>query len=160
MTGIKKITFNGMGIALFVVFTLCLQVPVFQNYYLCLGYVVMAVYSYYFGTFSGTIVGSLGVILYCMLTSGLRGMPGWALGNVVIGLLCEKDKKSGTKVAEGFAYNHNGNHRHCNRNSCSQILHRSHLVRYTVLGSRIHKFFCFCCRYYRSSFGIRALYLW
>ena len=27
-----------------------------------------------------------GVVLYCLLISGLRGMPGWALGNLVIGV--------------------------------------------------------------------------
>jgi len=86
MNNIKRISITGMGIALFVVFTLCLQVPVFENYYLCLGYVVMAVYCYSVGTLEGTIVGVFGVILYCILTSGPRGMPGWAAGNVVIGL--------------------------------------------------------------------------
>ena len=86
MSGIKRIAVIGMGIALFVVFTLCLQVPVFENYYLCLGYIVMAVYCYSVGTVEGSLVGVLGVILYCVLTSGLRGMPGWAAGNVVIGL--------------------------------------------------------------------------
>lgn len=84
----KKICINAMGVALFVVLTLCLQVPVFENYYLCLGYIAMAVYIYYFGTAGGTLVGTLGVVLYCFLTNGLRGMPGWALGNVVIGVLC------------------------------------------------------------------------
>ena len=83
---LKKLTATAIGIALFVVLALCVQVPVFQNYYLCLGYVAMAVYCYSFGTLSGTAVGALGVVLYCLLTSGLRGMPGWALGNVVIGL--------------------------------------------------------------------------
>jgi uncharacterized membrane protein len=86
MDNVRKICITGMGIALFVVFTLCLQVPVFENYYLCLGYIVMAVYCYCVGTVEGTIVGVLGVILCCLLTSGLRGMPGWAAGNVVIGL--------------------------------------------------------------------------
>ena len=85
---IQFITYNGIGIALFVVLTMCLQVPVFENYYLCLGYVVMMVYCYLYGAASGTIVGSLGVILYCLLTSGLRGMPGWTLGNIVIGIMC------------------------------------------------------------------------
>lgn len=82
------ITLNGIGIALFVVLTMCLQVPVFENYYLCLGYAVMMVYCYRYGAASGAIVGSLGVVIYCMLTSGLRGMPGWALGNLVIGIAC------------------------------------------------------------------------
>lgn len=83
----KKICITGLGIALFVVLTLCVQVPVFENYYLCLGYVAMAMCCYYFGTLSGTTVGCLGVVLYCLLTSGLRGMPGWALGNIVIGVV-------------------------------------------------------------------------
>lgn len=84
----KKICTNAMGIALFVVLTLCLQVPVFENYYLCLGYIVMFFYIYYFGTASGTLVGTIGVFLYCILTGGFRGMPGWMLGNVIIGTLC------------------------------------------------------------------------
>ncbi|MBR6030156.1 MAG: ECF transporter S component [Clostridia bacterium] len=82
----QRITLLAVGIALFVALSLCLQVPVFENYYLCLGYVVMAVYCYSFGTLSGTIVGTLGVVLYCVVINGFRGMPGWALGNVVIGI--------------------------------------------------------------------------
>lgn len=82
----KKLTLLAMGIALFVALSMCLQVPVFENYYLCLGYVVMAVYCYSFGSFSGTIVGFFGVLLYCTVISGFRGMPGWALGNIVIGV--------------------------------------------------------------------------
>ena len=85
-TSTKKICVTAMGIALFVVLSLCLQVPVFENYYLCLGYVVMTVFCYYFGPVSGMAVGGLGVVLYCLLTSGLRGMPGWTIGNLVIGL--------------------------------------------------------------------------
>lgn len=83
----KKICITAIGIALFVVLSLCLQVPVFENYYLCLGYVVMTVFCYYMGPISGMVVGSFGVILYCLLISGLRGMPGWAMGNLVIGLI-------------------------------------------------------------------------
>ena len=75
-----------MGIALYVVLAFCLQVPVFENYYLCLGYVSMMVFCYYFGAASGITVGVLGVVLYCLLINGLRGMPGWAAGNLVIGL--------------------------------------------------------------------------
>lgn len=84
----KRICINAMGIALFAAFTLCLQVPVFENYYLCLGYVAMAVYTYHFGTLSGTLTGTAGVLVYCLISSGIRGMPGWMLGNAVIGVLC------------------------------------------------------------------------
>lgn len=83
----KRICINAMGIALFVALTLCIQVPVFQNYYLCLGYFVMTAFLYIIGTMSGTLVGTMGVILYCIVTGGLRGMPGWAVGNLVIGII-------------------------------------------------------------------------
>ena len=83
---VKTLCVLGVGIALFVVLSLCLQVPVFENYYLCLGYAVMLVYCYSLGPWPGVAVGALGVVLYCLLTSGLRGMPGWSLGNVLIGL--------------------------------------------------------------------------
>lgn len=83
---VKKLCLTAMGTALFVVLTLCLQVPVFENYYLCLGYVVMMVFCCYFGVFPSLVVGTMGVVLYCLLTSGLRGMPGWAAGNAVIAL--------------------------------------------------------------------------
>lgn len=85
-TTTQRISLLAVGIALFVALSMCLQVPVFENYYLCLGYVVMAVYCYSFGTISGTAAGTLGVVLYCLVINGLRGMPGWALGNVVIGI--------------------------------------------------------------------------
>ena len=97
---IKRITINAMGIALFVVLSLCLQVPVFQNYYLCLGYVVMTFYCYSIGIASGTIIGTLGVILYCLLISGLRGMPGWALGNLVLGITLGLSFKSIKKIKQ------------------------------------------------------------
>ena len=93
----RKICITAMGIALFVVLALCLQVPVFENYYLCLGYVVMTLFCCYFGPLSGMAVGGLGVVLYCLLTSGLRGMPGWAVGNLFIGwavgLTCKATRK-------------------------------------------------------------------
>lgn len=83
----QKIAVLAVGTALFVALSMCLQVPVFENYYLCLGYVVMAVYCYSFGTVSGTIVGTSGIVLYCLVINGLRGMPGWALGNIIIGVM-------------------------------------------------------------------------
>lgn len=85
-SSVQKLALFAVGTALFVVLSLCLQVPVFENYYLCLGYVVMAVYCWCFGPLAGTVVGFFGVILYCVVISGLRGMPGWALGNIPIGL--------------------------------------------------------------------------
>lgn len=84
----RDITFLAVGIALFVALSMCLRVPVFENYYLCLGYVVMTVYIWCFKWYEGTIIGFLGVILYCIIGGlGFNGMPGWALGNIAIGLI-------------------------------------------------------------------------
>lgn len=94
------ITINGIGIALFVVLSLCLQVPVFENYYLCLGYVVMVVYLYFFGIKSGIIIGFLGTIIYCFLINGLRGMLGWALGNIFIAVILGYSFKLGGKISK------------------------------------------------------------
>ena len=107
---VRKISLLGVGIALFVVLSLCLQVPVFENYYLCLGYAVMMVYCFRFGPAAGAAVGAGGVVIYCLLTSGLRGMPGWTLGNAVIGVLlggglrlCEKIRQRAVRAAAQLA---------------------------------------------------------
>lgn len=86
-SNLKKLCVTGMGTALFVVLSLCLQVPVFENYYLCLGYIAMAIFCYFFGPVSGMFVGGVGAVLYCLLISGLRGMPGWFVGNLIIGFI-------------------------------------------------------------------------
>lgn len=83
----RRITILGLGIGLYVAMSLALQVPFFENYYLCLGYAVLVVYCYFFGPAAGTIVGTLGCILHCLAINGLRGMPGWALGNLFTGFV-------------------------------------------------------------------------
>ena len=84
----RDITFLAAGIALFVALSMCLRVPVFENYYLRLGYVVMTVYIWWFMWYEGAVIGCLGVILYCIIGGlGFNGMPGWAVGNLVIGLI-------------------------------------------------------------------------
>ena len=83
----KDICILGIGIALFVCLSMCLRIPIFNNFYLCLGYVVMTIYLYSIGIISGTLVGILGTILYCFLINGLRGMPGWVFGNLIIGII-------------------------------------------------------------------------
>ncbi len=84
----KDITLVAMGIALFVALSMCLRVPVFENYYLCLGYIVMTVYIWCFKWYEGALIGFLGVVLYCMIGGlGFNGMPGWSVGNIAIGLI-------------------------------------------------------------------------
>lgn len=82
----RWITINAMGVAMFVVLSMCLRVPIYDNFYVCLGYVVMTAYLYLFDPLSGTIVGVLGTVIYSLLIDGLRGMPGWCLANIVIGV--------------------------------------------------------------------------
>lgn len=84
MTKTKYIAFSAMGIALYVALSYAVRVPVFENYYICLGYAALLAWCYIFGPGMGCIVGGLGCVLYCLLTSGLRGMPGWTLGNLFI----------------------------------------------------------------------------
>lgn len=85
---VRDITFSAVGIALFTALSMCLRVPVFDNYYLCLGYVVMMVYIWSFKWYEGVAIGFFGVILYCIIGGlGFNGMPGWAIGNVFIGLI-------------------------------------------------------------------------
>ena len=102
---VKKITINAMGIALFVVLSLCLQIQIFDGFYLCLGYVVMTFYCYCIGITSGTLVGTLGVLIYCLLISGLRGMPGWALGNLFLGIVLGAGFKRIKQLKKTFAKN-------------------------------------------------------
>ena len=84
----RDITFIAVGIALFVALSMCLRVPVFENYYLCLGYIVMTVYIWCFKWYEGAVIGFFGVILYCVIGGlGFNGMPGWAVGNIAIGLI-------------------------------------------------------------------------
>lgn len=80
----RFVTNTALGIALFVVASLLLQVPFFQNYYLCLGYIVMAVYTYFFGSLCGCLIGAIGTLLYCLIISHMNGVIGWMLGNVLI----------------------------------------------------------------------------
>ena len=84
----RDITFLSVGIALFVALSMCLRVPVFENYYLCLGYIVMTVYIWCFKWYEGAVIGFFGVILYCIIGGlGFNGMPGWSVGNIAIGLI-------------------------------------------------------------------------
>ena len=99
---LKTICYNGLGIALYVALSLCIQVPVFENYYLCLGYIVMLVYCYSFGPVSGALIGGIGCLLHCIMINGMRGMPGWMLGNIfmgfALGLLFKLTKKITNKI--------------------------------------------------------------
>lgn len=86
-THVRKICMLGMLTALFVALSMCLRVPVFDNFYLCLGYVAMYFAMGLYGIVGGLTVGVLGTAAYCLLISGIRGMPGWIAGNIVIAII-------------------------------------------------------------------------
>jgi len=86
----RQITLNALGIALYVVFSLVLPIRVLGNFFLCFGYVVLVVYPYVFGPFSGALVGFFGTAIYCLLAASYNGMIGWVLGNTFIGFFLGK----------------------------------------------------------------------
>ena len=87
MTNTKKITFTAIGIAMYVVLSMSMKIPLIAHISLDLGYIAFALYCYHFGAISGMIVGGAGCILISLITTGWFP-PGWFLGNLVIGLIC------------------------------------------------------------------------
>ena len=80
----ERICVLGILTALFVALAMVLRVPVFDNFYLCLGYIAMYMAMGLYGITGGFVVGTIGTTIYCLLISGLRGLPGWLVGNLII----------------------------------------------------------------------------
>ena len=81
---VKRISITALGIAMYIVFTAFFRIPFFQNYYLAMGYLVIAVYCYSIGLPEAVLTGFLGTVLYCLLFNSINGLPGWSLGNALI----------------------------------------------------------------------------
>ncbi len=75
-----------LGIALYVALSMTAKIPVIGHASLDLGYIVFAVYCYYYGSITGMAVGSVGCMLVSLLTSGWFP-PGWIVGNMIIGFI-------------------------------------------------------------------------
>lgn len=86
MKEIRKISLYGIGIALYVALSMTIKIPLAGHASLDLGYIVFAVYCYYFGSIAGMIVGSVGCTFVSLLTSGWFP-PGWIIGNMIIGFI-------------------------------------------------------------------------
>lgn len=86
MKKVKNISLCGIGIALYVALSMTIKIPLVGHASLDLGYVVFAVYCYYFGSISGMIVGGVGCMFVSLLTSGWFP-PGWIIGNMIIGFI-------------------------------------------------------------------------
>lgn len=83
--GVRTVCLLGLGIALYVAVSMTAKIPVIGHASLDLGYIVFAVYCYYFGSIVGAVVGGVGCLFVSLLTSGWVP-PGWIVGNVLIGL--------------------------------------------------------------------------
>lgn len=86
MTGVKRVSVCGIGIALYVALSMMVKIPLVGHASLDLGYIVLAVYCYHFGSVAGAVVGGVGCMLVSMLTTGWFP-PGWIAGNIFIGLV-------------------------------------------------------------------------
>ena len=82
----KTITYLGMGIALYVVLSYTVKIPLINQIRTDFGYLVFGVFLCIYGI-EGTIVGVLGCIISNLLYSGTFPL-GWAMGQLFIGLSC------------------------------------------------------------------------
>ena len=85
MNRTTKMTMCALGIALYVVLSMVIKIPLFGHTSLDLGYIAFAVYCYYFGMW-GAVVGTVGCMLVSLLASGWFPIE-WMAGQVVIGLI-------------------------------------------------------------------------
>ena len=96
----RKITYLGMGIALYVVLSYTVKIPLINQIRTDFGYLVFGVFLCLFGV-EGTIVGVFGCIISNLLYSGTFPI-GWALGQLFIGIVCglsfKKTKNTAVRV--------------------------------------------------------------
>ena len=86
MNRTKKITYLGMGIALYVVLSMTVKIPLINQIKTDFGYLAFGTFVNLFGV-EGTIVGVLG----CIIANSFVGSafpPGWVLGQIFIGVFC------------------------------------------------------------------------
>ena len=88
MNKTKKIAFLGVGIALYVVLGLVMNIPLLAGTHLQtdLGYIAYSVFLILFG-WVGVVVGIIGCFIESVITSGW--IPyGWIVGQAFIGIVC------------------------------------------------------------------------
>lgn len=84
---VRYITYTAMGIALYVVLSMTMKIPLISHISLDLGYIAIALMCYHFGAISGMIVAGAGCVINSLITSGWFP-PGWFVGNLMIGMIC------------------------------------------------------------------------
>ena len=82
----KKITYLGIGIALYFILSMALNIPLVGHMRLDCGYIVYAVYLTLFGYY-GIPVGLIGCFLKGYICDGWIPFT-WMIGQIVIGVIC------------------------------------------------------------------------
>ena len=86
MNRTKKITYLGMGIALYVVLSMTIKIPLINQIKTDFGYLAFGAFLNLFGM-PATVVGVAG----CIIANSFVGSafpPGWVLGQLFVGLFC------------------------------------------------------------------------
>ena len=86
MSNTKKITYLAMGIALYVVLGMMINIPIIGHIQTDFGYVAYGAFLSILG-FPAIIVGVLGCVIESLVLSGWFPI-GWAVGQLAIGLIC------------------------------------------------------------------------
>lgn len=83
----KKQTTTLLSIALFaIVSVICSSISILESSQICLGYVVLVLGCYATGICSGTLIGVLGTIIYCIVARDFQSLLGLTIANFVIGI--------------------------------------------------------------------------
>lgn len=86
MSNTKRITCLGVGIALYTVLGMSVNIPLIGHIQTDLGYVAFGAFLYLFG-WSATIIGIIGCLFESLIVSGWIPI-GWMAGQLAIGLIC------------------------------------------------------------------------
>lgn len=82
----KKITYLAMGIALYIVLSMAIKIPLISHIQTDFGYVAYGAFLSFFGL-PAIIIGVAGCIIESLIFSGWFPI-GWAIGQITIGLIC------------------------------------------------------------------------
>ncbi len=104
MNKTKKLTYMGLGVALYVALSFTVKIPILAHIRTEPGYIAFGLFLCLFG-YPATSVGVLGCIISNLLYSGTFPV-GWALGQLFIGISCSwmfpRLKNMTAKLIAGF----------------------------------------------------------
>lgn len=100
MSKTKTIAYFGIGIALYVVLSMAMKIPIIGHIQTDLGYIVFSVYLALFG-WQALIIGVVGCMIESLIINGWIPI-GWMVGQAIIGIICgvvfQKYDKNSLKI--------------------------------------------------------------